>query len=114
MVQTTAQSIDRASKAGCPRQRQKYAYYTGVADTAFLDLPLADSRCDVGGDDYQGNNCTFTLYTVQSPVVTTQKSAHGTDALKILTDEGGILGGILFVTWFFGIFDLYDVKRSEL
>nr|OQO22447.1 hypothetical protein B0A51_06245 [Rachicladosporium sp. CCFEE 5018] len=92
----------------CPPQLNSYSYYTGTADSAYLGVPLENSHCDVGGNNYTGANCSFSMFISQSNVITTQKSSHGTNALKILTDEGGILGGILFVTWFFGIFEIFE------
>ena len=41
---------------------------------------------------------------LSSAVVTKQTSRHGTSAIQIFSDEGGLLGGILFLTWFFSIF----------
>ncbi|KAK6422934.1 hypothetical protein LTR95_016614 [Oleoguttula sp. CCFEE 5521] len=114
-LQTTAYQWDDVRALGfrdyndsCPPQLSSYSYYTGTADSAYLGVPLENSHCDVGGNNYTGANCSFSMFISQSNVITTQKSSHGTNALKILTDEGGILGGILFVTWFFGIFELFD------
>ncbi|OQN97496.1 hypothetical protein B0A48_16649 [Cryoendolithus antarcticus] len=114
-LQTTAYQWDDVRALGfrdyndsCPPQLRSYSYYTGTADSAYLGVPLENSHCDVGGNNYTGANCSFSMFISQSNVITTQKSSHGTNALKILTDEGGILGGILFVTWFFGIFELFD------
>nr|OQO16140.1 hypothetical protein B0A51_14050 [Rachicladosporium sp. CCFEE 5018] len=114
-LQTTAYQWDDVRSLGfrdyndsCPPQLNRYSYYTGTADSAYLGVPLENSHCDVGGNNYTGANCSFSMFISQSNVITTQKSSHGTNPFKILTDEGGILGGILFVTCFFGVFEIFD------
>ncbi|OQO03304.1 hypothetical protein B0A48_11560 [Cryoendolithus antarcticus] len=114
-LQTTAYQWDDVRSLGfrdyndsCPPQLNRYSYYTGTADSAYLGVPLENSHCDVSGNKHTGANCSFSMSISQSDVITTQKSSHGTNPFKILTDEGGILGGILFVTCFFGVFQIFD------
>jgi hypothetical protein len=42
--------------------------------------------------------------TFGSMLVTTLTSDYSRDRVQMLTDEGGIIGGIMFGTWFFSIF----------
>lgn len=87
------------------QRRTKYAYYEArVVSEPGIDhtpCPVSD-HADIGAV-----KCRFsmTLYLASS-LVTTQKSARGIDTLRILTDEGSIIGGVLFLTWFLGIFVL--------
>lgn len=39
----------------------------------------------------------------QPCLVATEKSKYSRDRIQMLTDEGGIIGGIMFVTWFLSI-----------
>lgn len=49
--------------------------------------------------------CFFDTYmTMSSMLVTTQTSTRATDWKKILLDEGSIVGGITFLTWFLSIY----------
>jgi len=43
------------------------------------------------------------LYPVRKLLVTTQTSRYSKDRVQMLTDEGGILGAVMFLTWFFSI-----------
>jgi hypothetical protein len=106
--QFDAQSL--ATKS-CP-YTEDYMYYTASTSVGNIGLPLPGSDCDVGSEGGKGSSCSLVSLMYQSPVVTVQTSQHGTNATKILTDEGGLVGGILFATWFFGIFLVYDVEPA--
>ena len=41
-----------------------------------------------------------------SLLVTKQTSSYSKSRVTMFTDEGGIIGAVMFVTWFFGIFNL--------
>jgi hypothetical protein len=87
--------------------RRKYIYYNAQPNMFTLGpSSLANSSCDRAGANYNNDTpCSLVLSVqIRSEILTTQTSSHGTTALHILIDEGGILGGILFFTWFFGIF----------
>jgi hypothetical protein len=87
--------------------RRKYIYYNAEPNIFTLGpSSLANSSCDKAGANYNNDTpCSLVLSVqIRSEILTTQTSSHGTTALDILIDEGGILGGILFFTWFFGIF----------
>lgn len=80
------------------RQRKAYTYYDSDVMSIGTESPEDCSDPLV---------CGFALsLSFSSSLVTTQKSSRGTNALKILTDEGSLVGGILFLTWFLGIFVL--------
>lgn len=88
----------------CSAKRDHYTYYSAQPNIRVLGNS-SPANCDIYSVNYKNETCGFQLYVqVRSELLTTQKSSHGTTNLKILIDEGGILGGILFFTWFFGIF----------
>lgn len=87
---------------------RRYIYFDAQTNVANDGPPLTqDKVCNDTGiwGTAHGNDCVLGV-TVQmrSPLFTTQTSSHGTTALKILIDEGSILGAIFFLTWFAGIF----------
>lgn len=60
--------------------------------------------CDLGNRDYTGP-CKGTLtMSFSSWMITTQRSMRASDWKQMLLDEGAIVGGVMFVTWFLGIF----------
>jgi hypothetical protein len=80
---------------------QQYTYYTGRE----INWPGYALTCDTSYEENYQGPCFFALVlALQSSLVTTQTSSRGTDTLQILIDEGSILGGVLFFTWFFSIF----------
>ncbi|TKA81680.1 hypothetical protein B0A55_01346 [Friedmanniomyces simplex] len=77
-------------------------YYTSVHT-----LPVEtgrDNQCDLGLPNYTGPCRAVLTMKFSSLIVTTLRSDHGTDWKQMLLDEGSIVGGIMFVTWFFNIF----------
>jgi len=84
----------------------RYIYYTTQPTTGESGLGQAQTNysvCTPHGPDHQP--CLFTVsLSMASSLVTKQRSSHGTDMGQIILDEGSILGGVLFFTWFFGIF----------
>jgi hypothetical protein len=96
-----------SSRQGCDANTSKYMYYQLQYDLNGLGDSLAGSTCDVGeaGAGDASTPCPFHMHLgLQTSAVTSQMSKHGTDFKTIFTDEGGILGGLLFMTWFLGIF----------
>ena len=72
--------------------------------TTVVNLPLTNpSLCDVSATNFLP---CWSSYRIMfgSNMVATQSSGRGTDWAKILTDEGGIAGGIAFFTWFLSIY----------
>ena len=92
----------------CPsgEQPRKFTYYTATAETfPSTNTTLCTVDEDGKGEQSLYGGCNSALrVSMASSLVTTQKSHHGTTTLEILIDEGSILGAVLFVTWFFGIF----------
>jgi hypothetical protein len=83
----------------------RYTYYTARYDEISSTGTLAESSCDVANATTYTGPCVIALQLYLSTVlVQTQTSAHGIDTLQILIDEGSIVGGVLFFTWFFSIF----------
>ncbi|KAK3630560.1 hypothetical protein LTR56_017358 [Elasticomyces elasticus] len=83
-----------------------YSNYTRY-DTSVLTLPVMTGKgyqCDLGRSDYNGPCPAELSMSFSSLLVTTLKSSNGTDMKQMLLDEGSIVGGVMFVTWFFNIF----------
>ncbi len=83
-----------------------YTHYNQY-ETSVQTLPMItgqDSQCDLGLPNYAGPCPAVLTMSYSSLLVTTLRSSHGTDWLKMLLEEGSIVGGIMFVTWFFNIF----------
>jgi hypothetical protein len=58
------------------------------------------------GDHVQSPSCgSRNRLQLKSNMVSQQRSRRGTDWVQILTDESAIAGGIVFFTWFLGIYD---------
>ncbi|KAK6431614.1 hypothetical protein LTR95_012227 [Oleoguttula sp. CCFEE 5521] len=76
-----------------------YRYHVTSSGTSFGTV------CDRNGTENVTQPCTTQiLIRVGSFFQTTLTSIHGTDAIAILTDIGGILGAISYIGWFFTIF----------
>ncbi|KAI1764876.1 hypothetical protein GGR53DRAFT_465976 [Hypoxylon sp. FL1150] len=87
----------------CSPTLENYKYYTGRAPPLTWDTSMGN-ECDVGRNA-SATPCPLILsFQLSSPLVSVQTSRRGSHTLKILIDEGSILGAILFITWFFGIF----------
>ena len=83
---------------------RNYTYYDARTPSAGIKQQLQNSTCDVASPNYF-TPCQFQLKVVMnSMLVTKQTSEHGTNTLRILIDEGSILGAVMFFTWFLSIF----------
>ncbi|KAK0275426.1 hypothetical protein LTR35_011128 [Friedmanniomyces endolithicus] len=83
-----------------------YTHYNQY-ETSVQTLPMItgqEDQCDLGLPNYTGPCPAVLTMSYSSLLVTTLRSSHGTDWLKMLLEEGSIVGGIMFVTWFFNIF----------
>ncbi|KAK1810277.1 hypothetical protein LTR12_015341 [Friedmanniomyces endolithicus] len=83
-----------------------YTHYNQY-DVSVQTLPMVTGggpQCDLGLPNYTGPCPAMLMMSYSSLLVTTLRSSHGTDWLKMLLEEGSIVGGIMFVTWFFNIF----------
>ena len=100
--------IDKTSSSKSPNPCPKalatngechyYRYVPRVTNVSKGSAPASNSS-----SDELLNFVTFG-FGVPSGMINTYTIDHGTSTMKILTDEGGILGAILFLTWFLGIF----------
>jgi hypothetical protein len=97
-----------------------YTYYdaTGLADNTYQGNILGgtcDAANSTGAYGQNGtSSCFFKLRVyMTSSMITTFTSSPGINTLQIFLDEGGILGAILFVTWFFGIYLIGAPTASE-
>lgn len=93
---------------GC-RKIDAYFYY----DLSVADIGRSTFRSEIGpcpdsNDTGAGAiRCSFYMnFEFASSLVTAHNSQRATNTLRILTDEGSIIGGVLFLTWFLGIFVL--------
>jgi len=100
--------VPRNQSGSSPIDVWDYTYYDTQTNNDNNGMRLTEaSYCNVAGPNFAGYHTPcWLLMTVRmrSPLFTTQTSSHGTTALKILIDEGGILGAIFFFTWFAGIY----------
>jgi hypothetical protein len=86
---------------------KSYTYYEAEMYPLTWDsTPPANGSCDAANlTGHFDGTCYLNMnIETDSKLVTVQASGRGTDTLQILIDEGSILGGTLFFTWFFGIF----------
>jgi len=85
-----------------------YTYYDTQINNDNSGMKLNEnSFCNVASPGFAGyhNPCWLEMTVrMRSPLFSTQTSSHGTTPLKILIDEGSILGAIFFFTWFASIF----------
>lgn len=78
-------------------------YEVDVTPLGSISAP-GGNNCDLSDEDYNGS-CNADI-TVQFPSTLTRvyTSQPGKDWITILTEEGGVVGFVTFLTWFFGIF----------
>ncbi|KAK5019075.1 hypothetical protein LTR60_000321, partial [Cryomyces antarcticus] len=63
------------------------------------------SACTANWTEFVIQSCLLeTSMGLSTQTVVTQTSERGTDWKQMLLDEGSIVGGITFVTWFLGIY----------
>ncbi|KAK4574242.1 hypothetical protein LTR86_002003 [Recurvomyces mirabilis] len=85
--------------------KSSYDYFTPVLQTFDSGQQCDSSAATKDDRGYLVLTCWLNLYvSLQSTLATTQSSSRGTSTLKILIDEGSIVGGIMFFTWFLTIF----------
>lgn len=91
----------------CSKDKRFDSYNIYETDIIPLGEPSAPGPniCDLSRD-YNGS-CNADL-TVSFPSTLTRvyTSEHGKDWITILTEEGGVVGFVTFLTWFFGIFNV--------
>lgn len=88
----------------CADAPSKYTYYTADVVTLEPGYPLVKSTCDQSLANYTSSCGAGMWIKPVSSLVTTQTSSPGTDIVEIFVDEGAIVGGVMFFTWFLGIF----------
>ena len=84
------------------------AYVLNVVDWGDQPAFGTYDGCDVANPDNQVGDglCRALLQIVfPTPLTTIYQSKHGKDWITILTEEGGVVGFVTFLTWFFGIFE---------
>ena len=62
--------------------------------------------CDQSSPRFNGSCNSDMGVAFTSLLNTVYTSGHGTNWIDILTAEGGIVGFVTFLTWFFGIFEM--------
>ena len=97
----------KRSLATCNKQKKEYRNYSSYRWTA-THIGLTDaSSCNVSGKAYKNNSSpcpSSTRIIIPNHMVTKRSSQRKTDKLKMITDEASIAGGVLFFTWFLGIY----------
>ena len=89
--------------SSCSANHTLHKYYSSYSTTV-SQLPLRNvSICDVGQNET--DVCPSTVFLRYSTnMVTYRTSARGTTWKKIITDESSIAGGVLYFTWFLGLY----------
>ena len=94
------------------RQFDQFKHYN-TYDTQIVPLgaPSAPGRnnCDKGENPekpFNGSCNADVTVAFTSTLARVYTSEHGKDWVTILTEEGGVVGFVTFLTWFFGIFSL--------
>ena len=91
------------SETACAGKRSYYKFYTTRAtNMAPGSFSIDNTTCT--GSNPQDVCAASVTVKFDSSLVTKQTSSRGMDTLQIFIDEGSIVGGILFFTWFLGIF----------
>lgn len=106
-------AVDALEKntSACSVSNRPYSDYRRHASyrVTVNHLRLIDQKvCDVGSKGYEkASVCPSVNYIhFSTNMVTRQTSSHGTDWKKIIVDEGSIVGGVMFFTWFLGLYVL--------
>lgn len=91
----------------CSASNRTYSHYSTYRTTLDHINWLNTSSCDVADKEYYKGPCTaFHNIAFSTNMVTRQRSGHGTSFKQIVVDEGSIAGGVMFFTWFLGLYVL--------
>lgn len=95
-------------RQGCKSQPAFRRYTTYETDIVPLGAVTADGSndCDIGDPNQPATGSCNADITVTFPSTLTRvyRSERSKDWITILTEEGGVVGFVTFLTWFFGIF----------
>ena len=97
----------RLLEGKCDNQAfKKYHGYSPTITPLGNEDDAGTANCNLNDTAHDGS-CNADINVDFSTLLTTEyKSAHGKDWKMMLTEEGGIIGGVTFVTWFFSIFNI--------
>lgn len=94
-------------KPGCRKGRvSHYSSYDIDIINLGHPLPLGNNKCDLAGNDWTGSCNGDLTVTFTSRLTRLYTSQHGKNWITILTEEGGVVGFVTFLTWFLGIFSI--------
>jgi hypothetical protein len=111
-INDEVEAIDYSTypRPDCDRPEfRKYSTYRPLMISYGPPGVLPSEGCALDGttlptDQYAQRPCQGGIdVQFSSMLVTTQTSRYSRDRTQMLTDEGGVVGGIMFVTWFLSI-----------
>lgn len=99
--------VPNTNNASCPYDPSGYpslSYWTAEVTTAYTETDISNCNSTTAYP-VETFNCSATVvFEFLSPLTTTQTSSQGTTWKQMLLDEGSIVGGIQFFTWFLSIY----------
>lgn len=97
-------AMERGGGCDVPEFNRYTSYDLSVIDWGPQpEINMGNWDCDINTSD--GVCTALTQIVFPTPVTTIYQSRHGKDWITILTEEGGVVGFVTFLTWFFGIFE---------
>ena len=100
--------MGRTDICNIPAFNQYQAYELSVVDWGDQPGIATYGGCDIANPQNLAGDglCRALLQIVfPTPLTTIYESRHGKDWITILTEEGGVVGFVTFLTWVFGIFE---------
>jgi hypothetical protein len=99
-------SLDESSISTRPDcSRKDYRHYSRWTSKFTTSRTVPSNECHTRPSSQIGNPCIGHFFlSISSLLLTTQTSSHSIEWKQMLLDEGSIVGGITFLTWFLGIF----------
>lgn len=87
--------------------RSEYSKFRDYESSVTNIAPLDSSICDVASPFWDGNtSCISNNLINMKSLFSDRKSQRGTNAKTIILDESAIAGGVMFFTWFLGLYVL--------
>jgi hypothetical protein len=89
--------------------RKYYEYDVKLSSTGIHNYSACDNNHTSTGTCISQMMIRYSTFNLQ-----TFTTVHGMSVTDILTDEGGIVGGVAYLFWIFSIWDLWKGKNHEL
>lgn len=95
-------ALQSSSWSGHCTEYRHYRYYEGQLSSTGI---FNSSSCDTSSKTYAGGKCiSQVMLRFSTNIVTNFTSDRLLDRKQMFIDEGGIVGFVMFLTWFLGIF----------